>query len=180
MFPNRCVLYAFGFESEGRDRECGMWDDFEGLNFKRLGKMYSEEPEIDFVEVEKICTSCETIKRFDLMTLKMDQVSSFTARMKLSFSRASVLKAIGTYFEVGFTIGPKPIGFSTAPFVAQTHWKQTNFYLQKEGGIEGVKDDEVEVCWDVGVCEGNERDFEVNIECRWKESGAYSYKYVIN
>ncbi|GMH85495.1 hypothetical protein TL16_g10249, partial [Triparma laevis f. inornata] len=179
VLPNRCVLYSFGFESDTRDQECEVWNDFEGLNFKRLGTLYSSEPEIDFIEPNMICTNCETIKRFDLMTIKIEQVSSFTSLQTLKFDRTSNLKGIGTYFEVGFTVGPKPIGFSTAPFVARTHWKQTNFYLQNRS-IQGVKDDEVKVKWDVGVCEGNERDFEVKVECEWKDGGEYYFKYVIN
>lgn len=84
---------------------------------------------VDTVPKEKIITSTQVLKEFDLETC--DQYAcNFTSNFDVEINEDGVLTALVGYFDIFFDL-PNLVMFSTGPQVEKTHWQQTIFYLNK-------------------------------------------------
>ena len=87
------------------------------------------EPLVDVVEGKAVVSNAVPILNLDLLTCNKEDCD-FASSFTLNSLRNDFCHAFVAYFECAFTQVHKPFAFSTSPFTAYTHWKQTVFYLQ--------------------------------------------------
>lgn len=104
------------------------------------------------------------LKEVDLYTAKKEDLT-FTATFNLKACRKDNVHALVTYFSIEFTKCHNYTGFSTAPGLRSTHWKQTIFYLDKNFSVK--KNDEVYGTFSMSPNERNTRDldFVIVVKC---------------
>lgn len=105
------------------------------------------------------------LKVVDLYTVKKEELS-FTAPFNLKVIRKDYMHALITYFTVEFTKCHTRTGFSTAPELPGTHWKQTVFYLQNYLAVK--KNDEVYGTFSISPNKRNNRDMDFVIDIKFK------------
>ncbi|XP_045478930.1 protein arginine N-methyltransferase 1 [Harmonia axyridis] len=130
LLPNRCNISLLGISDlDAHNKYIGFWDDVYGFSMKALKAEALSEAFVDTVPKEKIITSTQVLKEFDLETC--DQYAcNFTSNFDLEINEDGVLTALVGYFDIFFDL-PNLVMFSTGPQVEKTHWQQTIFYLNK-------------------------------------------------
>lgn len=79
-------------------------------------------------------------KEFDLYETAradLDFVADYSIRMREN----DFVHGLAVWWDVSFNHGTTSMKISTSPFVRDTHWKQTMFFLRNEEGIPVAKDD---------------------------------------
>lgn len=87
------------------------------------------EPSIEICNADELITSTVEIQAFDLYKVTKDCVN-FSSPFELKVKKTGSLTAIVGYFDIFFDLD-NPIHFSTGPYSAPTHWKQTVFSLSE-------------------------------------------------
>ena len=88
------------------------------------------EPVLSLAQSHNVVTTPCLIKEVDPYTCGKEELV-FCSPFYLDIIRKDTVQALVTYFEVSFTQYHQKVMFSTSPFTAPTHWKQTIFYLEE-------------------------------------------------
>eukprot|EP00915_Cephaloidophora_sp_WS-2016_P008744 GHVH01012234.1.p1 GENE.GHVH01012234.1~~GHVH01012234.1.p1 ORF type:complete len:395 (+),score=54.82 GHVH01012234.1:127-1311(+) len=132
LFPDKATLHVAGIEDSQYKNQClQFWDSVYGFDFKPMQKFMYEEPVVDFVDQESICTDSCSILELDLKTCSIGDLD-FASDYELTFQRNDTCHAVMAWFDTGFTACHRPVVLSTSPYGTQTHWKQTTFYTKTE------------------------------------------------
>lgn len=130
MFPDKATLHLVAIEDgEYKTEKIDWWQDVYGFDMSCIGQTALQEPLVDCVDPEQICTNTCLLKSFDIKTMTKDD-ASFSCPYKLTVTRNDYIHALVAYFDVIFGDGHKPVAFSTGPRARATHWKQTILYLE--------------------------------------------------
>lgn len=125
-----------------------------------IKKKAIEEPLVDTVEADQVCTSSSVIRRIDINSVSCDgSTSTFSAPFKIFATRSDLIHALVGYFDCTFSIPPATtdsgasetngdglqgehrhaVVLPTGPEDLYTHWKQTVFYLDEPIQIHEVR-----------------------------------------
>lgn len=130
ILPDKATLLLVGIEDgEYKHEKIEFWDSVYGFNMSCIRDIAMQEPLVDTVDQEQICTSTCALQTFDISTMKKED-AAFTAKFSLKAARNDYVHALVAFFDVQFTHCHKPIGFTTSPRSRPTHWKQTVLYLE--------------------------------------------------
>ncbi|XP_024521105.1 probable protein arginine N-methyltransferase 3 [Selaginella moellendorffii] len=131
ILPDTAEMFVAGFGKGATSLP--FWEDVYGFNMKRIGNEVLEHaanaPVVDVVNKEDIVTDSFSIQKFDILTMKPDDVD-FHAHFELKPRTASPVWCYGVvlWFDVGFTercCKVSPVTMTTSPFSPSTHWSQT-------------------------------------------------------
>lgn len=165
IFPDKASLMLVAIEDgEYKNEKIDFWDNVYGFDFSCIKSLAMMEPLVDTVEPDQINTNHCCAVSIDILTMKKED-ATFRAPFTLTASRNDYIHALVAYFDVSFTCGHKPIGFTTSPRARSTHWKQTVFYLE----------DTITICQGESVTgilsctpnAKNRRDLDISIEYRF-------------
>ncbi|EKX38603.1 hypothetical protein GUITHDRAFT_160058 [Guillardia theta CCMP2712] len=166
IMPDQATMYMVGIEdAQYKDEKIYFWDDVYGFDMSCIKKIALQEPLVDTVNPEQICTKSCDLKFIDIMTCKKEDLS-FETTWKLTASRNDYLTALVVYFDVGFTKIHKPIWISTGPRAPYTHWRQTVFYLHDQ--LTMKKDEVVEGKFVCKPNQSNHRDLDFEISYKFE------------
>jgi len=93
-------------------------------------RLAMQEPVVDVVDADQICTSASCVLSIDLATVTLDDLA-FSAPFCLTAARNDYVHALVAYFDCTFSACHKPITLSTSPRAPYTHWKQTVLYFEE-------------------------------------------------
>ena len=187
VMPDSARLHICGIEDgEYRSEKIDFWSNVYGFRMDAIKRMAIEEPLVDTVDAEQVCTSSSIVRRIDIGSVTSGgSTSSFSAPFKVFATRSDLIHALVGYFDCTFSVPPSGAGapagadsgangdgrrrqenhaavvLPTGPHDEYTHWKQTVFYLD-----EPIQVHEGEVLEGTIVCrpnEGNPRDLDISI-----------------
>ena len=131
MFPDLCTLYICGMEdTPGKSDRFDFWDDVYGFKMSSMKSLSMRETVVSLAQSHNVVTTPCLIKEVDLYTCGKEELV-FCSPFCLDIIRKDTVQALLTYFDVFFTHCHQKVMFSTSPFTAPTHWKQTIFYLEE-------------------------------------------------
>jgi len=132
LLPDRATLYLCAIEdADYKAEKIGFWKNVYGFDMSAIEQTAMEEPIVDIVEESAIVTSSCPILTLDLNTCTIKDLT-FKGSFEISAEKNDYVHALVAYFDVEFSAGHTPVGFSTSPMTPSTHWKQTVFYLKDE------------------------------------------------
>lgn len=131
VLPDKATMFVAGIEDgEYKEEKIGFWRDVYGFDYSPFQEVVMQEPLVDTVNREAVCTSIFQIAEFDMTTVTVKDLA-FASDFKLKATRADQVHALVVWFDIGFEKNlEEPVHFSTGPFSAYTHWKQSVFYLK--------------------------------------------------
>jgi protein arginine N-methyltransferase 1 len=166
IFPDQANLYITAIEDrQYKDDKINWWDNVHGFDMSCIRDVAISEPLVDVVEPKQIVTGSCSVKEINLYTVTEDDLH-FTNGFNLSVSRNDYIQALVTYFSVEFTKCHKRTGFTTAPEMPYTHWKQTVFYLKDY--ITAKKGEEISGTFSMKPNCKNKRDLDISIDVEFK------------
>ena len=171
ILPDKCSIHIAGLEdSEYKHQKLDYWQDVYGFDYPPFSPIVMQEPIVDTVESNLINTTRTEIIEFDLNTVTLADLE-FKVPFKIQAKRQDTINGLITWFDTVFPApeGKKPIEFSTGPYAAYTHWKQTVFYLTDD--LECEKGDILEGTLTCAPNTRNNRDLDVHIKYDFKASG---------
>ncbi|SMN21422.1 similar to Saccharomyces cerevisiae YBR034C HMT1 Nuclear SAM-dependent mono-and asymmetric arginine dimethylating methyltransferase that modifies hnRNPs [Maudiozyma saulgeensis] len=171
IFPDKCSIHLAGLEdSEYKHQKLDYWQDVYGFDYTPFIPLVMKEPIVDTVESSLINTTRTKIIDFDLNTVTLEDLK-FNVPFKLQAKRQDTINGLIAWFDNVFPApkGQKPIEFSTGPYAAYTHWKQTVFYLEDD--LECEKGDILEGTLFCAPNGKNNRDLDVKIKYDFKAGG---------
>eukprot|EP00622_Pseudochattonella_farcimen_P001971 FR736806.1.p1 GENE.FR736806.1~~FR736806.1.p1 ORF type:complete len:293 (+),score=48.43 FR736806.1:39-881(+) len=131
MLPDKSILYLCAIEdADYKAEKIDFWDSVYGFDMSVIKEIAITEPLVDVVEGKAVVSNAVPILNLDLLTCSKDDCE-FSSTFTLNSLRNDFAHAFVAYFECAFTQVHKPFAFSTSPFTAYTHWKQTVLYLQE-------------------------------------------------
>ena len=149
------------------------WAD--GFDMSCVKRLAMQEPVVDVVDPEQICTSASCVLSIDLATVTVDELA-FSAPFCLTAARNDFVHALVAYFDCTFSACHKPLILSTSPRAPYTHWKQTVFYFDEVVVLNAGERIEGEIR--VRRNEKNHRDVDVAIHVTVDgEHGAYDLRH---
>eukprot|EP00127_Corallochytrium_limacisporum_P001379 Clim_evm1s55 gene=Clim_evmTU1s55 len=129
LYPSSCRLYFSAIEdAEYKESKIEWWDNVYGFDYSPLKQQVLQEPLVDVVDSNQVCTDQDMIFECDIHKVKKEDLS-FTVPWKLTAKRNDYIHAWVLYFDTWFNDCHKPIFFTTSPHYTDTHWKQTVFYM---------------------------------------------------
>ena len=102
----------------------------DGFDMSCVKRLAMQEPVVDVVDADQICTSASCVLSIDLATVTLDDLA-FSAPFCLTAARNDYVHALVAYFDCTFSACHKPITLSTSPRAPYTHWKQTVLYFEE-------------------------------------------------
>ena len=180
IYPDKATLNLVGIEDgEYKKDKIEFWDNVYGFNMGCIKEQAIQEPLVDIVDPDQICTNTCKIKEIDIRTMKKED-ATFSAPYKLTATRNDYIHAIVASFDIKFDCGVhKTLSFSTSPRARATHWKQTVFYLEDHVTVH--QNESLTGRINVKPNDKNPRDLDIDFtfECNGKLSklnAAQSYK----
>lgn len=162
LMPDRGTLYFGALEDQDYKLEkVGFWSNVYGFDMSCVKEDVINEPLVDCVEQEKVCSVYTPVLDVNLYTVKTGDLD-FSTKVKLPIFRNDYVHALVAFFTVEFSKCHKPVGFSTGPHANYTHWKQTVFYLTTDLMVK--KQTEMEMDLSVSRNKKNPRDLDVRIK----------------
>ncbi|XP_017883157.1 protein arginine N-methyltransferase 1 isoform X1 [Ceratina calcarata] len=166
LFPDKATLFICGIEDrQYKDEKINWWDDVYGFDMSSIRKVAISEPLVDVVDPKQVVTNACLIKEVDLYTVTKADLE-FSSPFTLQVRRNDYVQALVTFFNIEFTKCHKRIGFSTAPEVQYTHWKQTVFYFDEYMTVK--KGEEIYGVFSMKPNARNYRDLDFIIEVDFK------------
>jgi len=170
ILPDKASLYVTLIEdAEYKEDKINFWNNVYGFNMSAIQKLAYREPLVDVVESKAIVASSQLIFEIDIYKVKVEDLT-FNTNFKVYAKRNDYAHALVAYFDIEFTEPHKPILFSTSPYSAYTHWKQTVFYLEDTLCL--CKNETIEGTIDVKPNKKNPRDLDIEITVNF--DGKYS------
>jgi protein arginine N-methyltransferase 1 len=131
IFPDKALMYVAAIEdAQYKEEKIEFWTNVYGFDMSPIKRVALNEPLVDTVDKEALCTSSCMFKEIDIQTVTKEDLS-FTAPFQLNAIRDDYAHALIAWFDIEFTHCHKPVRFSTGPGSEYTHWKQTVFYLDQ-------------------------------------------------
>ncbi|XP_043477095.1 protein arginine N-methyltransferase 1-B isoform X1 [Leptopilina heterotoma] len=166
LFPDKATLFICGIEDrQYKDEKINWWDDVYGFDMSSIRKVAISEPLVDIVDPKQVVTNSCLIKEVDLYTVTKADLE-FSSPFNLQVRRNDYVQALVTYFTIEFTKCHKRTGFSTAPELPYTHWKQTVFYFDEYMTVK--KGEEVYGTFSMKPNARNYRDLDFMVEIDFK------------
>ena len=166
LFPDKATLFICGIEDrQYKDEKINWWDDVYGFDMSSIRKVAISEPLVDVVDPKQVVTNSCLIKEVDLYTVTKADLE-FSSPFSLQVRKDDYVQALVTFFTIEFTKCHKRIGFSTAPEVQYTHWKQTVFYFDDFMTVK--KGEEICGVFSMKPNARNYRDLDFSIELDFK------------
>jgi len=166
IFPDQATLYITAIEDrQYKDDKINWWDNVHGFDMSCIRDVAISEPLVDVVEPKQLVTGSCVVKEINLYTVQEGDLD-FTNGFNLSVTRSDYIQALVTYFSVEFTKCHKRTGFTTAPEMPYTHWKQTVFYLKDY--ITAKKGEEISGTFTMKPNSKNKRDLDIAIDVEFK------------
>ncbi|CAH8359880.1 unnamed protein product [Eruca vesicaria subsp. sativa] len=139
ILPDTATMFVAGFGKGATSLP--FWEDVYGFDMSSIGKEILEDtariPIVDVVEERHLVTQPALLQKFDLATMKPDEVD-FTATATLepteSETEARLCHGVVLWFDTGFTdrfCKENPTVLSTSPYTPPTHWAQTVLTFQE-------------------------------------------------
>ncbi|CCC67591.1 hypothetical protein NCAS_0A10330 [Naumovozyma castellii] len=173
IFPDKCSLHIAGIEdNEYKHEKTSFWENVYGFDYSPFIPLVMREPIVDIIDKNKVNTTANEIIEFDLNIVKLEDLT-FEVPFHLKAKRNDTISGLVTWFDVVFPCPKKdviPVSFSTGPFSAYTHWKQTLFYLQDD--LECEVDDDLEGTLSCSPSKVNNRDLDIKIKYTFSAKGA--------
>ena len=137
---------------------------------KALKVLAMAEPSVEVVSSAIVTTTACLLKEIDIQTCTVEDLQ-FAAPFLLKATDKGQLTGLVAFFDIEFSHCHQRVGFSTSPWAAPTHWKQTVFYLRGTAALEPAE--EVRGSFRLWPNASNRRDldFEVSVE-NYGEEGA--------
>ncbi|XP_008558306.1 protein arginine N-methyltransferase 1 isoform X3 [Microplitis mediator] len=166
LFPDKATLFICGIEDrQYKDEKINWWDDVYGFDMSSIRKVAISEPLVDVVDPKQVVTNACLIKEVDLYTVTKADLD-FSSPFTLQVRRNDYVQALVTFFNIEFTKCHKRVGFSTAPEVQYTHWKQTVFYFDSYMTVK--RGEEIYGVFSMKPNARNYRDLDFSIELDFK------------
>lgn len=162
IFPNFAKLFIVAIEDrEYREKKIDYWDNVYGFRFTPFKKWALLEPLVEKCPSERIRTTSSNIYTIDLNTCKVEDLD-FTVDFSIVAINSDNIHAFVVWFDVEF-VGKSSnrVVLSTSPYLEQTHWTQTTFYLEEPFYIES--DATIKGTFSLKPNEKNPRDQDINI-----------------
>ena len=136
VFPDSCSISLAALADEKIwDAKVGFWDEVYGYKMSSMKKYALEEPIIDIVDMENICSNAVEILSLDINNVKVQDLE-FEKEFQIEVTRSGPLVGLVGYFDIGFYKSAlNPISFSTGYHSEPTHWKQTLFLFENKVGV---------------------------------------------
>ncbi|TDG44409.1 hypothetical protein AWZ03_009158 [Drosophila navojoa] len=126
IFPQLANLYmALAEQPEEHPSMPDYWTRYSGLDLHLAWRIVQQTPVIDCIDAAQVTTQRQLLRRFDLSTLSVHELS-FTVPFRLFSFRQSLAKWFLLYFDFQF---PKLKPITTSPNAPPTQWKQTLFHI---------------------------------------------------
>lgn len=140
MFPSIASIYACPSNLNSfYKQEIDCWDSLYGYDFSvvkpKVLQNKQRSPQIVSVESSEFIAEAEVIKRFDLMSVTLEDVKQFETKFFAASIKKDICRGIVLWFDCEFPIECKLV-FSTGPMCPPTHWKQTIILLPSEISLE--------------------------------------------
>jgi protein arginine N-methyltransferase 1 len=132
ILPDKANIYVALIEDhEYKSQKLHFWDQVYGYDFSCIKALAFREPIVDSVDAEALISESACIYSLDLLTCEVSDLD-FSTNWEVKITLNDYAHALIGWFDVEFSACHKPIRFSTAPYSAYTHWKQTVFYLAQD------------------------------------------------
>lgn len=132
ILPDKALINIAAIEDTSlRPTKIDFWMDVHGIDMSCIRDVAICEPLIESCDKSLVASTVSRIFDVDLYTITKQQLD-FSNPYELRILRNVNINAIVAWFDVFFEKLPIKTGFSTSPFVNQTHWKQTIFYIKQE------------------------------------------------
>jgi hypothetical protein len=136
IMPSNCRIWAGIVSNEKfRNEELEIWRDplICGIDMSTIGMARAVEltatPQIEIIDPSQLLSQPQVAFELDLNTI--DRLAfpctPMAAQMSLKIENEGVFSSIGIWFDVSFH--GTDVVLDSSPFVAPTHWKQTNVFL---------------------------------------------------
>lgn len=131
ILPSRAVLYLSAIQDvEYRYVYIDFWDSVYNFDFSKMKKKCLTEPSIDSIEKWQIISNYQIISEIDIHTCSQNPCF-FKSPFDLTVNSKEPFTAFSLWFDVFFEDFKEHFVLSTSPYKKQTHWKQTQLYLDE-------------------------------------------------
>ena len=136
VFPDSCSISLAALADEKIwDAKVGFWDEVYGYKMSSMKKYALEEPIIDIVHLENICSNAVKVFSLDVNNVKLQDLE-FEKEFQMEVTRSGPFVGLVGYFDIGFyRDSSNPISFSTGYQSKPTHWKQTLFLFENKASV---------------------------------------------
>lgn len=131
ILPSRAALYLSAIQDvEYRYVYIDFWDSVYGFDFSKMKQKCLSEPVVDSIEKWQIISNYQTISEIDIHKCSKNPCF-FKSPFDLTVNSNESFTAFTLWFDVFFEDHPEHFLLSTSPYKKQTHWKQTQLYLNE-------------------------------------------------
>ena len=133
VFPDSCSILLAGVSDEKTwDSKVGFWNEVYGYKMSCMKKYALEEPLIEVVQKDTLCTNAVNILSLDVNKAKLKDLE-FATNFQMEVTRTGHCSGVVGYFDIGFCQNAtNPVTFSTGCQAVPTHWKQTLFLFENK------------------------------------------------
>jgi len=136
IMPSHCRIWAAVVSNEKfRNEELEIWRDpvICGIDMSSIGMARAVEltatPQIEIIDPSQLLSQPQIAFSYDLNNI--DRLgfpcTPLASQLSLTIENEGIFSSIGIWFDVSF-VGTDVV-LDSSPFVAPTHWKQTNVFL---------------------------------------------------
>ncbi len=137
VYPDGCSMSLAAIsDHELWDGKIDFWDNVHGYKMSCMKKHVMREALIDIVDPKKIVSKPTEIVKFDIMTVKVEDLD-YEEEFELCVTKTALCTGIVGYFDIGFQGRvSNPLSFSTSWESIPTHWKQTIFLFPEKLSVD--------------------------------------------
>lgn len=132
VLPDSCEISLVAIHDDNLYlKQVQFWDNVYGFRMNCVKQIALQEASVQAVDPSFVMSDAVSVLSFSVMTISAKKLN-YKANFVFSVLKNGEISAVVGYFDVHFQHGlQKTVSFSTAPWHAQTHWKQTVFFLPK-------------------------------------------------
>ncbi|XP_004711656.1 protein arginine N-methyltransferase 3 [Echinops telfairi] len=132
VYPDICTISLVAVSDVSKHAErIAFWDDVYGFTMSCMKKAVIPEAIVEVLDPKTLTSDPCCIKRIDCHATSISDLE-FSSDFTLKITRTSICTAVAGYFDIYFEKNcHKRVTFSTGPQSTKTHWKQTQFLLEK-------------------------------------------------
>ena len=138
VIPDLCKVFLVTICDERMwESKVGFWSQVYGYTMSCMRKYALEEPLIEVVQNESVCSHPAEVLSLDCSKAKLNELE-FASGFTMEVTKSGICTGVVGYFDIGFEKNAQnPISFSTGCHAPPTHWKQTVFLFEDK--VELVK-----------------------------------------
>lgn len=182
ILPSTASLFIAPFNDENYDRRLDFWSDVRSMYKLSMESMKPYAKKCIANQVHVCCVPPESVQAhaqqicfIDLKTAAAKDIQILKKDFEFTCFGHSKIHGFTTWFEVGF---PESVNLSTSPYAEETHWSQTQFYVEEPFNV--IQDTKIKGSISIQPHPGSPRFLDIGITYQVGDGASYQQFYSMN